>query len=46
MIVNLGESPQGGILIDWDLSKAIDPKKPDAMHQLTSTVSKVSDVAL
>ena len=45
MIVDSGEFPQGGILIDWDLSKAIDPQKPDAMCQLTHTVSKVSDVA-
>jgi RIO-like serine/threonine protein kinase len=30
---------QGGMLIDWDLSKVIDPDKPDSAHRLTHTVS-------
>ena len=40
-----GEISQGGMLIDWDLSKVIGPGTPDPMRQLTRTVSKVSDVA-
>jgi RIO-like serine/threonine protein kinase len=44
MLVDSKTSSQCGILIDWDLSKAIDPNKPDAARQFTRTVSKVSDV--
>lgn len=42
MIIDAVNSSQpnirDGILIDWDLSKAIDPDKPETARQLTRTV--------
>ena len=35
MLVDSEEDLQGGMLIDWDLSKSIDPEKSDAARQLT-----------
>jgi len=42
--VTSGPNVRDGILIDWDLSKAIDSSKPEVARQFTRTVSKVSDV--
>ena len=36
---------RGGMLIDWDLSKVIDPDESNTAHQYTRTVSKMSDAA-
>ncbi len=36
---------RGGMLINWDLSKVIDPDESNTAHQYTRTVSKTSDAA-
>lgn len=45
MIVDDEEDIKGGMLIDWDLCKVIDPPgESGSVHQYTRTVSKVHDV--
>ena len=44
MLVDSETNIKDGMLIDWDLSKVIDPQdKPGAVRQFTRTVSKVSE---
>ena len=46
MIVDDDEpNVRGGMLIDWDLSKVIDPHESNTARQYTRTVSKTSDAA-
>ncbi len=46
MIVDNNEpNIRGGMLINWDLSKVIDPDKSNTTRQYMCTVSKTSDAA-